>query len=82
MSFEASASKFGASIALKNLDTSGMLVFHKFLKLKENIKEIKFKFQRIKPSESRVVINKNDIIKKTRIGFDGGRIPKVAMNKI
>ena len=67
MSFEASTSKFGTSIALKNLNTSGMLVFHKFLKLKKNIKEIRFKFLRIKPSQSGIIINKNNIVKKTRI---------------
>ena len=36
--------KFNTSISLKNLYSKRMLIFHKFLKLKKNIKEIGFKF--------------------------------------
>jgi len=58
MSFKAVASKFYATITLKNFDARRILIFNKFLKLNKGSIEVRFQFQRIKPSKTRIIINK------------------------
>ena len=55
--FKAVASKFCTTVTLKNFDMSRMLIFHKFLEMNKSIIEVKFQFQWIKPSETRIIIN-------------------------
>ena len=56
--FKEIASGLCTTVTLKNFDTSRMLIFNKFLKLEKSIKEVRFQFQWIKPSETRIIINK------------------------
>ena len=58
MGFKAIASEFCITVTLKKIYTSRMLIFNKFLKLKKNIKEVRFQFQWVKPSETRIIVNK------------------------
>lgn len=46
---------------------SGKLIFQKFLKLSEDIKKIIFEFQKVKLCESKIIINKENVIGETQI---------------
>jgi len=72
---------FSSSIRLELFDFGGELIFNEELKFHKAVKDFRFVIKRIDPSESREIINKDNMVfASTDRG--NGRCPNIQMNQI
>jgi hypothetical protein len=69
--------KFFSIVCFENTNVSTYLILNKILKILKFTKRFIFSFQKINPSFTRTIINKNDIIKTTIHGRSSHRSTKI-----
>ena len=73
---------FTPTISPKDFDFRLKLILNKSFKVQENSKYFRFMFKKKQPSESSIVINKNDIVFITKSRSDRSRALNITVNKL